>query len=155
MDDMLIYLAALMGGWLFLFGKTLVDFVCIHLGKCYIKANLLLSLVSQTFHHFWKNNEPHIPPQGFAVDTVNTNAAITMIPLLQWLIWNALRKKTNTIPTMWGPLVVSWFITPSNYCSKHHKPYSDIVCIHYFKPTQLSKRPQIVAAKSSRITLVI
>ena len=25
-------------------------------------------------------------------------------------------------PTMWGPLVISWFINPRNYSCKYHKP---------------------------------
>ena len=31
-------------------------------------------------------------------------------------------KKEWPQHTMWGPLVISWFISPSNYSYKYHKP---------------------------------
>ena len=30
--------------------------------------------------------------------------------------------QTLEVHTMWGPPVVSWFISPSNYSYKYHKP---------------------------------
>jgi len=28
----------------------------------------------------------------------------------------------DELPTMWGPLVISWFLSPNNYSYKYHKP---------------------------------
>ena len=31
---------------------------------------------------------------------------------------------------MWGPLVITWFLTPSNYGYYYHKPKRDIVVVN-------------------------
>ena len=39
-----------------------------------------------------------------------------------WVIWGWVKSPMKWFHTMWGPPVISWFISLSNYSYKYHKP---------------------------------
>ena len=76
--------------------------------------------------HFWSAPVPTVAPWGLGPSPARSSAQRWrwIHPGHRWApegrpSWYNL---TNAIITMWGPLVISWFISLNNYSYKYHKP---------------------------------
>ena len=79
------------------------------------------------FHGFmgtswWLNEDLLMISWDFMVTSFDFGKFTGTYEEFSWLRFKGTRKVLHIYCTKWGPLAISWFITPSNYSYIYHKP---------------------------------